>query len=133
MAGTSEIELLESRYIKMNLQLFAEKGAGASEIALKGSYSEPYTERLQYTYQTFQESGVNITEHGLNRVIGRANRGVTVENTIDTYKTGKLYYDPQENTYIKFKDGVAVSFDINSGKIVNVQTQSKPTGRWEPK
>ncbi len=117
----------------MNLQLFAEKGAGASEIALKGSYSEPYTERLQYTYQTFQESGVNITEHGLNRVIGRANRGVTVENTIDTYKTGKLYYDPQENTYIKFKDGVAVSFDINSGKIVNVQTQSKPTGRWEPK
>ena len=133
VAETAEIDVLETRYLKINLQLFAKKEAGANELVLKGSYSTPYTQRIQATYQNFKDANVDITEHGLNRVLGRASRGVTVENTIDTYKSGKRYYDPQENTYIKFKDGVAVSYDINSGKIVNVQTQSKPAGRWEPK
>ena len=133
VAETREIKLLNSRYLKINLQLFAEKEAGAKELALKGSYSTPYTQRLQASYQNFQNVNIDITEHGLNRVLGRASRGVTVENTINTYKTGKLYYDPQENTYIRFKNRIAVSYDVNSGKIVNVQTQNKPTGRWKEK
>jgi len=130
VAETKTLTTLETRYLKLNYQLFAE---GESKIVLKGSYSQVYTQKLKATYNTFQEAGVDATEHGLNRVLGRSSRGVTVENTIDTYKTGKLYYDPQENTYIRFKDGVAVSYDISSGKIINVQTQNKPTGRWEQK
>lgn len=104
---------------------------GASKsIELKGTYGPEYTNKLQSTYNQFANEGVDITEHGLRRVLGRSSRGVTVENRIDVYNNGKLYYDPQYNTNIKFKDGIAVSYDIKTGQIVNVQTQNNPTSRW---
>ena len=103
---------------------------GASKsIELKGTYGPEQTNKLQSTYNQFANEGVDITEHGLRRVLGRSSRGVTVENRIDVYNNGKLYYDPQYTTNIKFKDGIAVSYDIKTGQIVNVQTQNNPTSR----
>jgi hypothetical protein len=103
---------------------------GKFNIKLKGNYPEEYVQNLLATYQIFREAGVDITEHGLNRVLGRASRGVTPENTIDAFVYGKTYFDPEYGTMIRFKDGIAVSYDKDTLQIVNVQTQKKPTARW---
>jgi len=101
-----------------------------SSLVLKGSYSPKYAARLQSAYQVFRNAGVEIVEHGLNRVLGRAARGVTIENTIDAFKNGVKYYDPKYDTFIRFKDGIAVSIDKATGAIISVQEQAKATARW---
>ena len=71
--------------------------------------------------EQFMASGAEISEHAVNRVLGRANRGVTVQNTLDAYQNGAAYFDKQENTNIHFLNGIAVSSNVKTGKIVNVQ------------
>jgi hypothetical protein len=54
----------------------------------------------------------------------------TIENTIEAFKSGVKYYDPKFDTFIRFKDGIAVSIDKATGAIISVQEQAKATARW---
>ncbi len=107
-------------------------GYQSPSMLLKGKYAPSYVQKIQETYQTIRSQGIDITEHGINRLLGRSSRGVTTVNVVDTYYNGKLYTDPAYGTNVRFRNGVALSIDPLSGKIINVQTQTNPTARWIP-
>ncbi len=102
----------------------------SGELRLRWKYSESYIKRIQDTYQSLKNAGIEATEHSINRLLGRSARGITVENVIDTYQSGEVFFDPKYGIITKFKNGIATSQDILTGILTNVQSQIKPTARW---
>jgi len=107
-------------------------GYQSPSMQLRGKYAPSYVQKIQETYRSIRGQGIDITEHGINRLLGRSSRGVTTVNVVDAYYNGKLYTDPAYGTNVRFRNGVALSIDPLSGKIINVQTQTNPTSRWIP-
>ncbi len=102
------------------------------KTVIKGTqYSPEYYKELKKTDRLFRDHGIEVSEHALNRFIGRQDRGISFNGVVDSYKNGTTFSDPLHGTEIRFKNGIAVSLDRKSKKIVNVQYQKKPTERWQ--
>ena len=86
-------------------------GSKSNELTLKGTeYSAEYAQKLKDTYNLFKSNGYEISEHGLNRILGRINQGKisSIDEVIDVLNTGTkymegLFFSKMEFQYIQQK------------------------------
>jgi SPP1 gp7 family putative phage head morphogenesis protein len=113
-------------YEKWKQQILQQNG-----IILKGSYSDAYRKKLMDTYQYFKAAGFHMTEHSLNRVLGRIQQGrlPDVQTILDTMRNGKTYVEP-DGTVVKFGNGVSVHFADDNFDVKSVVPNKKPKKDW---
>ena len=110
-----------------------ESGSKTNELVLKGTeYSPEYIQKLQDTYSIFKNNGYEISEHGLNRILGRINQGKisSIEEVLDVLKNGTRYKDTVNGGIILYKNGISIHI-ADDGFIKTVIGKAKVKSTWE--
>lgn len=105
----------------------------ADEIVLKGTeYSAEYAQKLKDTYRIFENNGYEVSEHGLNRILGRINQGkiASVDEVVDALQTGIKYSDTVNGGIVIFKDGISI-YIAEDGFVKTVIGNAKVKSTWE--
>ena len=108
-------------------------GSKSNELVLKGTnYSAEYAQKLQDVYKVFNDKGYRISEHGLNRILGRINQGKidSINSILDVLNTGTKYIDTINGGTVIFKDGISVHI-AEDGFIKTVIGGAKIKSTWE--
>ena len=108
-------------------------GLNSNELVLKGTeYSTEYAEKLKDTYKIFKNNGYEISEHGLNRVLGRINQGKigSIEDVLDVLATGTKYRDTVNGGTILFKNSISIHI-AEDGFVKTVIGKAKVKSTWE--
>ena len=108
-------------------------GSKTNELVLKGTeYSPEYIQKLQDTYSIFKNNGYEISEHGLNRILGRINQGKisSIEEVLDVLKNGTRYKDTVNGGIILYKNGISIHI-ADDGFIKTVIGKAKVKSTWE--
>jgi hypothetical protein len=96
--------------------------------------SSPAQARSWPPAKLFDKAGIETTPHLLKRLATRRNRGITEQNALEAYQNGRLYFDTEKKTYIRYssRTGVAVVTDAPSnGKAISV-FEGGVSPRWIP-
>jgi len=125
-------EIITASYIGKLLEKL-KKTSEIDDLVLKGkNYSPEYINKLQETYKLFKKNGFEITEHGLNRLLGRINQGKigTVDEVINALLNGTTYIDTANGGYVEFLDGISVHI-ADDGFIKTIIGNAKIKETWE--
>ena len=110
-----------------------EGGSKSNELTLKGTeYSAEYAQKLKDTYNLFKSNGYEISEHGLNRILGRINQGKisSIDEVIDVLNTGTKYIDTVNGGTVLFKNGISIHI-AEDGFVKTVIGKAKVKSTWE--
>ena len=105
----------------------------SKQLVLKGTkYSAEYVQKLKNTYRIFIDNGYEVSEHGLNRILGRINQGKisSIEEIVDVLKTGTKYTDTVNGGTVIFKNGISVHI-AEDNFIKTVIGNAKIKSAWE--
>ena len=105
----------------------------SKQLVLKGTeYSAEYVQKLKNTYRIFIDNGYEVSEHGLNRILGRINQGKisSIEEIVDVLKTGTKYTDTVNGGTVIFKNGISVHI-AEDNFIKTVIGNAKIKSTWE--
>lgn len=79
----------------------------------------------------FKLRNISLTNHGVMRFSQRETRA-TFQQALKAYNTGRLYYDPLHNQFIRFDNqtGVYVALTAPRGGKIDSVMQGEPLSRW---
>ena len=86
-------------------------GFVAGLLAPGGGYGKVTNEVFSSVSNYFQKEGVTLTQHALQRVIQRADQGITPKGVVDALRSGERFIDTWHNNTVFLKNGVRVSVD----------------------
>ncbi len=80
----------------------------------------------------FKSNGYEISEHGLNRILGRINQGKisSIDEVIDVLNTGTKYIDTVNGGIVLFKNGISIHI-AEDGFVKTVIRKAKVKSRHE--
>ncbi len=108
-------------------------GSEGDELILKGTeYSSEYTQKLKDTYKIFKIKGYEVSEHGLNRILGRINQGKigSIEEVLGVMESGTKYIDTVNGGIIVYKNKISIHI-TEDGFIKTVIGNAKIKSTWE--
>jgi hypothetical protein len=117
---------------KSNSKNHDTKGQNNGKIDLKGNYNPKYAQKLIDMYIFFIDNGFDVSEHALNKIMGRIRQGriENKEQILDTLNRDFNYIEPN-GTYVKVYNGISAHFDKDTGKIITITPRNKIPDDWE--
>ena len=104
-----------------------------SKIDGKEQYSPEYKAKLKETYTYFSQNGFEITEHGLNRIVGQKsgkNKVFFTKEQLLGVLQKSFNYEQPDGKQVKFYDDIAVIQARDTGEVVSVVTRSAVRSDW---
>ena len=108
---------------------------GKNGFQLTGTtYSQKYAKKLIELYDYFYDQGYTMSEHALNRILGRTKQGkiISPEQVLDILRKGTRFEDPIHDNIVVYKDEITIPIDKNDGTIITVIGKSKIQPKWRP-
>lgn len=108
------------------------QGQNSGKIDLKGNYNPKYAQKLNDMYIYFSSNGFDVSEHALNKIMGRIRQGriESKEQILDTLNNDFNYVEP-DGTQVKAYNGISAHFDKDTGKIITITPRNKIPDDWE--
>ena len=132
-ANLDEFDTLKgSKVEEINTVKIFKRSSKDKGIELKGDYSVEYTNKLQSTYKIFKAKNYELSEHSLNRIMGRINQGQigSINDVLDALESGTKYIDTMNGGIVMFKDGISIHI-AEDGIIKTVIGNAKVKSTWE--
>ena len=87
---------------------------------------------MQDTYKIFKNEGYELSEHSLNRILGRVNQGKisSIDEVLNTLRKGTKYIDTVNGGTVVYKGGISVHI-ADDGTIKTVIGNAKIKSTWE--
>lgn len=110
-----------------------------STIRKKGhdkGYSSDYIKKMEDTYYDFRQSGIELTDHAINRFLGQrqghSKRLFTKEEVVSVRKRPANYVQ-DDGKEVHYYDGLAVIILPQTGEVVTLITTKRVSTRWKIK
>jgi hypothetical protein len=80
----------------------------------------------------FKSNGYEVSEHGLNRILGRIKQGKigSIDEVIDAMNTGTKYVDTVNGGTVIYKNGISIHI-TEDGFVKTVIGNAKVKSTWE--
>lgn len=104
--------------------------SGNDELMLSRLEDQPVVRGSQDTNGEVKESGsqnVVLTRHFLERM---KERGVSEAQARDLLANGKRFYDPKNDSYIRYKDGIYLA--LTRDGVIKTVVRGPVSKRWQP-
>lgn len=118
---------------RINPESFVVKHTETGIIKLRGDYSPQYESKLQNAYKFFYSHGHEMSEHALNRIIGRMMQGrlESLDVILKVLTDGQEYIEPN-GTLVKYLNNISVHLSPKEKIIKSVVPRAKgPKPEWE--
>ena len=108
---------------------------GKNGFQLTGTtYSQKYAKKLIELYDYFYDQGYTMSEHALNRILGRTKQGkiASPNQVLDILRRGTRFEDPIHDNIVVYKDEITIPIDKNDETIITVIGESTIKPEWRP-
>lgn len=104
------------------------------EKGVAKGYTPEYIDKMVDTYHEFKASGVELTDHSVNRFLGqktgRGKQPFTKDDVISSYKKLPNYIQA-DGREVHYYNGVAVVVKPETGEVITVNYYDKENPKWE--
>lgn len=112
---------------------FLKTGRYQGKIVLKGkNYSDEYREKLLELDGYFSLHGYQLSEHVLNKILGRIAQGriPNRESVLELLESPVRFKEP-DGTLVKFINGLSAHIDPKTNIVITITPRKKPKKDWE--
>ena len=112
---------------KQEYELLNRENITISKIKAK-NWSPIFIQKALETYYDFREKNIELTDHGVARLL---QRGFDKDTIIDICKNYPFNYIQEDGKRIKFYSGITVIYANSSDEIVSIVSRNVPKGEWK--
>jgi hypothetical protein len=85
-------------------------------------------------FKQLDKAGIRYTSHAAQMIIKREARGVSEDLVLKAYRRGRLFYDPDNKSFIRYDptSGVTVAVTKPVGGVIKTAYEGNPASRLIP-